>query len=70
MYNTKNEPQGELWTLSDYNVLIQVYYWFKKCTTLMSDIDNEGEFFACVETGLYEKSQYLPLDCVVKLKLL
>lgn len=41
----------------------------RKYTTLMSDVDNRGRY-ACVWTGAHGKFLYLPLNCVVTLKLL
>lgn len=68
MYNTKSEPLGKLWTLSDYQLSMQVYSWEKqqqqKGTILVSDFDNRGDF-ECTESG-WE----LSLNFTVNLKML
>lgn len=38
-------------------------------TTLVGEVSNGG-YYACVKAGEYEKSQYLPLNFAVNLKLL
>ena len=48
IYNTKSEPEGEVWTSDDYDMSM----WFINCnkyTTLVSDTDN-GKGYAHVGT--------------------
>ena len=55
--------------MGDYDVSMLRFLLGKKCTLLVSDVDN-GEDTHVFGAGVYEKSLYLLLNFVVNLKLL
>lgn len=65
---TKSELYCKLWALG--NMMCQYrFIAFNKCTTLVQDFDSKGSC-VYVREGVYEKSVYLPLDFIEKIKLL
>ena len=40
MCKSKSEPQGKLWTLGDYDVLVNWFINCDKCTILVGEADN------------------------------
>lgn len=54
--------------MGDYDILMSFCHWGKKCTILVSDVDNGGGYG--YGGGVYGKSLYLPSNFIGNLKLL